>query len=266
MMKNYKIAMCEGEILPKMISFSLPLMFSSILQLLFNAADIVVVGRFAGEESLAAVGSTSSLVNLMVNLFIGLSIGANVTAARFFGAKLYDDLSDTIHTSMMVSLVSGLIMTIVGFFCCEGALMLMSTPVDILPLAASYMRIYFLGMIPNMVYNFGAALLRASGDTKRPLYYLLISGILNVILNLIFVIPLQMGVRGVALATVISQALSALLIVRGMIMEDGPFKLVIRELRISSSKLIMILKIGVPAGFQGMLFSLSNVVIQSSVN
>ena len=265
-MKNYQIDMCEGSILPKMISFSLPLMFSGLLQLLFNAADIVVVGRFAGENSLAAVGSTSSLVNLMVNLFIGLSIGANVTAARFFGAKKFDELSDTIHTSMMISIVSGVIMTIVGYFCSEGALRLMSTPEEILPLAASYMRIYFLGMIANMVYNFGSAILRASGDTKRPLYYLLAAGVLNVILNLIFVIALDMDVQGVALATVISQMLSAGLIIRCLMREEGPFRLVLSKLHINSSKLVMILKIGIPAGFQGILFSLSNVVIQSSVN
>ncbi len=266
MVNKYQMDMCEGAILPKMISFSLPLMFSSVLQLLFNAADIIVVGRFVGENSLAAVGSTSSLVNLMVNLFIGISIGANVTAARYYGAKQYDHLRETVHTSMMLGVISGVLMTFIGFLCSEQALSLMGTPPEVLPLAAKYLKIYFLGMTANMVYNFGSALLRAAGDTKRPLYFLLVSGVLNVILNLIFVIRFKMDVAGVALATVISQVLSAVLIVDCLIREQGEFRFEPSQMRIHYSKLRTILAIGIPAGFQGVLFSLSNVVIQSSIN
>ncbi|MBQ5311352.1 MAG: MATE family efflux transporter, partial [Oscillospiraceae bacterium] len=263
---KYQMDMCSGEILPKIISFSLPLMFSSILQLLFNAADIVVVGRFAGDNSLAAVGSTSSLVNLIVNLFIGISVGANVTAARFYGAKRDDELHRTVHTSMMLSVISGIILTVTGFFGAQGMLELMSTPDEILPLASVYLRIYFLGMTPSMIYNFGSAILRAAGDTKRPMYYLLASGVINLILNLIFVIAFRMDVAGVALATVISQIVSATLIVRCLMKESGAIKLILKDLCLDGHKVSMILKIGIPAGFQGMMFSISNVVIQSSVN
>ena len=264
--KKNRIDMCEGPILTKMIAFSLPLMASGVLQLLFNAADIVVVGRFAGENSLAAVGSTGSLVNLLVNLFIGLSIGANIAAARFIGAKQKKEVSLTVHTSMALSIVCGLIMTVVGFFLSETALRLMATPEEVLPLAAAYLRIYFLGMTSNMIYNFGAAILRAAGDTKRPLFYLLTAGVINVILNLVFVILFKMDVAGVALATIISQTVSAALIVRCLVKEEGMIKLDLRSLKMEKTKLIMILKLGIPAGLQGCLFSLSNVVIQSSVN
>ncbi len=263
---KYQMDMCTGDVLPKIISFSLPLMFSSILQLLFNAADIVVVGRFAGDNSLAAVGSTSSLINLMVNLFIGVSVGANVTAARFYGAKLDDELHQTVHTSMGLSLISGIILTAAGLLFADRMLMLMSTPEEILPLASLYLRIYFLGMTSTMIYNFGSAILRAAGDTKRPLFYLLWSGVINLILNLIFVIIFHMGVAGVALATVISQTVSAVLIILCLMHENGAIKLTLREIKLDGHKVMMILKIGVPAGFQGMMFSISNVVIQSSVN
>ena len=260
------IDMCEGSIFPKMIRFSLPLMLSGILQLLFNAADIVVVGRFAGENSLAAVGSTGSLTNLMINLFIGMSIGANVTAARFIGSGQKRDIRLTVHTSIALSIICGLFLTVIGFFGAEWALAKMATPPEVLPLAALYLKIYFLGMTANMVYNFGAAILRAAGDTQRPMIYLIIAGVINVILNLIFVIGFRMGVAGVAIATVISQTVSALLVVRCLVKEEGAIKFDIRAMKIDRAKLLMILKVGVPAGVQGMLFSASNVVIQSSVN
>ncbi len=263
---KYEIDMCSGPILKKMLSFTLPLMFSSILQLLFNAADIVVVGRFAGDDSLAAVGSTSSLINLLTNLFVGLSIGANVTAARFYGAKRNDELSKTVHTAMMLSLISGLLLTVIGLVGAEKMLVLMQTPPEVLELAALYLRIYFAGIMANMVYNFGSALLRAVGDTKRPMYYLLASGVINVILNLIFVIIFKMDVAGVALATVISMVISATLVVRCLMREEGGIRFIPKSLGIDMQKLGLILKIGLPAGFQGMVFSLSNVVIQSAVN
>lgn len=264
--KKYEIDMCSGSILKKMLSFTLPLMFSSILQLLFNAADIVVVGRFAGDNSLAAVGSNTALINLLTNLFVGLSIGANVTAARFYGAKRDEELSRTVHTSMTISLISGIFLTLIGIIGARQMLVRMQTPEEVLELAAQYLRIYFIGMTANMVYNFGSALLRAVGDTKRPLYYLMAAGIINVILNLIFVIAFKMDVAGVALATVISETLSAFLVVRCLMKEQGAIRLVLKDLKIDGSKLAMILRIGLPAGFQGIVFALSNVVIQSSVN
>lgn len=263
---KYELDMCSGSILKKMLVFTLPLMLSSILQLLFNAADIVVVGRFAGDNSLAAVGSTTALVNLLTNLFVGLSIGANVTAARLYGAKQNDALSRTVHTSIAVSLISGVILTFIGFFGAEKMLVLMSTPPEITELAAVYLRIYFLGITALMVYNFGSAILRAIGDTKRPLYYLMASGAVNVVLNLIFVICFKMDVAGVALATVISQCLSAALVVRCLMKEQGAIRLVLRSIKIHRQELLSIIRIGLPAGFQGIVFSLSNVVIQSAVN
>lgn len=189
---GFAIDMCNGPILPRMLVFILPLMCSGVLQLLFNAADIVVVGRFAGDNSMAAVGATSSLINLLTNLFIGLSVGSNVLAARFFGAKQDRDLEKTVHTSIMAGFYSGIILTVIGFCGARQILTWMATPEDVLPLATLYMRIYFLGMTANMIYNFGSAILRAVGDTKRPLYFLLVAGVINVILNLIFVIYLRM--------------------------------------------------------------------------
>lgn len=261
-----KMDMCTGSILKKMLMFAIPLMFSSILQLLFNAADIVVVGKFAGDNSMAAVGSTSSLINLLTNLFIGMSIGANVLVARYFGAKQKKDLKETVHTAITLSIISGIILTVIGFFGANKILTLMQTPGEVLTLATKYMKVYFLGMTATMVYNFGSAILRAVGDTKRPLYYLSVAGLINVGLNLIFVIVFHMGVVGVALATTISQTISALLVIRCLINESGDIHLEIKELTIVPSKFFRILQIGLPAGFQGILFSLSNVVIQSSIN
>lgn len=258
--------MCSGSILKKMLLFAIPLMCSSILQLLFNAADIVVVGRFAGDNSLAAVGSNTALINLLTNLFVGLSIGGNVLAARFYGAKQEKELKKTVHTAMLLGIYSGLILTALGVIGARQILIWMQTPKEVLDLAALYLRIYFVGMTATMVYNFGSAILRAVGDTKRPLYYLLFAGIINVVLNLFFVIALRMDVAGVALATVISQTISAFFIIRCLTKEQGGIHLELRELHIDRDKFAQILQIGLPAGFQGIVFSLSNVVIQSSIN
>lgn len=266
MKEKYEIDMCSGSILKKMLIFTMPLMFSSILQLLFNAADIVVVGRFAGDNSLAAVGSTSALINLLVNLFIGLSVGANVLTARFFGAKQDRDLSATVHTAMTVSVISGIFLTFVGFLGAPVILKWMGTPENIIDLSVIYLRIYFLGMTAMMIYNFGASVLRAVGDTRRPLYFLIVAGVINVLLNLLFVIVLKMDVAGVALATTISQCVSAALVILCLMREQGAIRLEIKNLRIYGDKLVKIFKIGLPAGFQGILFALSNVVIQSSIN
>ena len=263
---GYEIDMCDGAILPKLLKFSVPLMCSSTLQLLFNAADIIVVGRFAGDNSLAAVGSTSSLVNLLVNLFIGLSIGANILAARCQGAGDQEGLRQTVHTAILVSLVSGVGLAIAGSAGAARILLWMRSPEEVRTLAALYLRIFFLGMPAAMLYNFGAALLRAVGDTRRPLYYLTIAGIVNVVLNLFFVIVCHLDVAGVAIATVISQCVSALLVLRCMVKEQGGVQLDLRQLRVYPVRLKQILRVGLPAGFQGMLFSLSNVVIQSSIN
>lgn len=264
--KKYEIDMCSGSIFQKMLLFALPLMCSSVLQLLFNAADIIVVGRFAGDNALAAVGSTSSLINLLTNLFVGLSIGANVLVAQYYGAKKEKDLAETVHTAMLISVFSGIILTIIGVVAAKQILTWMSAPPEVLELAVLYLRVYFLGMTSMMIYNFGSAILRAVGDTKRPLYYLLGAGIVNVVLNLIFVICFHWGVAGVAAATAISQTISAILVVRCLMLEQGGIHLELKELRIVKDKFIRIVQIGLPAGFQGIVFSLSNVVIQSAIN
>ena len=264
--KTYEINMTEGAILPKMLMFALPLMASSMLQLLFNAADVVVVGQFAGERALAAVGSNGALVNLLANFFIGLSIGANVLVARFYAAGQKEDVSRTVHTAITLSIISGIIMTLIGVVGARQILIWMNSPEDVLPLATLYLRIYFLGMIPMMVYNFGAAILRAVGDTKRPLYFLMISGGINVALNLVFVIVFKLSVAGVAIATVISESVSACLIIRCLIKEKGEIQLDPRKLRIDKKIMEKIISIGLPASVQGMVFSFSNVIIQSSIN
>lgn len=264
--KSYEIDMCNGPLLGKIIVFYIPLMLSSVLQLLFNAADVIVVGRFAGDEALAAVGSTGSLINLLVNVFIGLSVGTNVLVSRFFGAGQKKDLDDMVHTSILTSIISGVALVFVGLFLAPIALRLMAVPEDVIDLSILYLRIYFAGMPVMMAYNFGSAILRAVGDTKRPLYYLLIAGVVNVILNLIFVIPLHMSVAGVALATVIAQGLSAFLVLRCLVRTDSDYRLDLRRLRIERDKLLKMIQIGLPAGLQGALFSVSNVLIQSSVN
>ena len=264
--KKYEIDMCDGPLLGKIMIFYIPLMLSGILQLLFNAADIVVVGRFAGNEALAAVGSTGSLTNLIVNLFIGLSVGANVLVARFYGAKQDRELTETVQTSVATAIAGGIILIFLGFFLSKPALGWMGTPEDVIAHSVLYMRIYFAGMPFMMVYNFGSAVLRAVGDTKRPLYYLLIAGVVNVVLNLIFVIVFSMGVAGVAIATVVSQAISAALVVRCLVQTESAYRLELKGLKIVPDKLLKMVQIGVPAGMQGALFSISNVLIQSSVN
>ena len=265
-MQKREIDMCHGRILPGFLQMAWPLMLSSVLQLLFNAADVIVVGNFASEHSLAAVGSTTALVNLMTNLFLGLSTGANVLTARFSGSGDAKNTEKAVHTSLMLAIVSGAILTVIGLVMAEQLLRWMQSPPETLALSAEYLRIYFCGMIAMMVYNFGSSILRTKGDTKRPLYYLAAAGVLNVILNLFFVIVWDMDVAGVGLATTISQFVSAGLIVRCLMKESGAFRLSLRKLRIDRGIAKQILQIGIPAGFQGVVFSLSNVVIQSSVN
>lgn len=264
--KKYEMDMCSGSILGKMLLFALPLMCSSILQLLFNAADIIVVGKFAGDNALAAVGSNTALINLLTNFFIGLSVGANVLVARYYGAKQEKDLEETVHTAMLLSVCSGIFLTVLGCVGAKQILIWMKTPKEVLPLAVIYLRIYFLGMTAMMIYNFGSAILRAIGDTKRPLYYLAAAGIINVALNLLFVITFQMGVAGVGAATVISQCVSAFLVVRCMLGEEGGIRLEWKKLRINGDKFLRILQVGLPASLQGIIFSISNVIIQTSVN
>lgn len=266
MAKSHKMDLTSGAVLPNMLRFSLPIMASGVLQLLFNAADIIVVGRFAGDNSMGAVGSTSSLINLFTNLFIGLSVGVNVIAARSHGANSKDDMQDIVHTSVLLSLICGVVLAVIGVFLAPEILELMETTEAQLPLAVTYLRIYFLGMPATMLYNFGAAVLRAVGDTKRPLYFLTTAGVVNVLLNLMFVIVFKMDVAGVALATVISQCISAVLIVICLAKEKGAIHLDFRKLKIHGIVMKAVVRIGLPAGLQGMIFSLSNVVIQSSVN
>lgn len=266
MKKTYSMDMIHGPLFIKILTYALPLVLSGVLQLLFNAADIVVVGRFSGNHALAAVGSTSSLINLLVNLFIGVSVGANVLVARYCGARDFDNAQDTIHTAMSVSIVGGIIMIFVGFFLSEPLLAMMGTPADVLSDAALYMRIYFAGMPAFMMYNFGAAILRAVGDTRRPLYFLTLSGVVNVVFNMFFVIVFHMGVAGVALATIISQAISAFLVVLCLMKSEGMCQIHKDKLKIHGEKLMMMLRIGLPAGLQGCVFSISNVLIQSSIN
>ena len=266
MARSHEIDMCSGAIFPKLMQVAIPLACSGILQLFFNAADVIVVGRYAGDNSLAAVSSNVSLVALLTNFFLGLSAGANILAARYFGSRDEEGLSKTVHTAITISLISGVFLTLIGVFGARTILIWMQCPKNVLPLATLYLRIYFGGMTATMLYNFGAALLRAQGDTKRPLYFLTFAGVINVVLNLFFVIRLHMDVAGVAIATVISQVISAALVLRCLMRETGPMRLTLGSLGIDTSKLRQILQVGIPAGLQGVLFSVSNVVIQSSIN
>ena len=263
---SFEIDMTNGPLLGKIVRFAIPLALSGILQLLFNAADIIVAGRFAGSQALAAVGSTSALINLIVNLFIGLSIGVNVLVARYYGAGQRKDLHETVHTAVLISVLSGLVLIVVGVALSKPLLQLMGTPSDVIDQAVLYMRIYFVGMPVMMLYNFGAAILRAVGDTQRPLYFLLLAGVVNVFLNLFFVIVVHMGVAGVAIATVISQCISAGLVLQCLVRSDTIYRVELKQLRIYKDKLLQMTKIGVPAGIQGATFSISNVLIQSSIN
>lgn len=264
--KKYEIDMCNGPLFGKILVFAIPLILSGILQLLFNAADMVVAGRFAGSVALGAVGATSSLINLLINVFVGMSVGTNVLVAHYFGANRGDELSQTVHTSIGLSLISGVILGVGGYVLASPLLSLMGTPDDILPHAVSYMQIYFIGVPGMLLYNFGSAILRAVGDTKRPLYYLLFAGVVNVVLNIFFIVTMGMGVEGVALATIISQFISAGMVIRCLMLEQGNYRLEIKKIHLYKDKVIRILRVGLPAGFQGAVFAISNVLIQSSVN
>lgn len=263
---KHEIDMCNGPLTGKVLLFSLPLMLSGMLQLLYNAADVAVVGRFAGSASLAAVGSTGSLTNLMINLFIGLSIGASVVVARNLGARDFRRAHDAVHTAIALSLVAGFVSLIIGVAFSRSLLVLMDSPDDVIDLAALYMKIYFLGMPALMVYNFGSAILRAMGDTMRPLYFLTISGIINVLLNLLFVCVFHMDVAGVALATIISQYVSAALVVNCLARLENCCHLNFKEIRLHKKDVAEMLRVGLPAGIQSSMFSVSNVLIQSSIN
>lgn len=264
---RYEIDMCNGSLVSGILRFALPLILTNVLHLAFNAADMIVVGRFSGSPTaLAAVGATGSLITLIVNLFIGIATGVNVLVANYRGAGRSKDISETVHTSMIMSAIGGVLLLIIGVVFASTFLTWMGTPSDVIGESTLYMRIYFLGMPFFLVYNFGAAVLRAVGDTKRPLIYLSAAGVLNVLLNLFFVIVLKMGVAGVAVATVSSQVLSAVLIVRCLMVTEGAYQLVLKKLRVTKHKLLRILQIGLPAGLQSSLFSISNVLIQSSVN
>ncbi len=263
---KYEIDMCNGTIMDKLISFALPLMLSGVLQLMFNAVDIIVVGRFTGSQALAAVGSTSALINIFTNLFIGISLGSNVLAARFYAAGKSKEMSETVHTSITIALISGIIMAFVGTIFAKGALELMDTPDDVIDQSVLYMRIYFMGMPFFMLYNYGAAILRAVGDTKRPLLFLIISGITNAVLNLILVIVFGLGVAGVAIATVIAQLISCVLVLACLCRSQSSYRLYFNKLGIRRDYMVQIFKVGVPAGIQSVVINFSNALLQSSVN
>ena len=267
MKKNkYEIDMCNGTIMDKLISFSIPLMLSGILQLMFNAVDIVVVGRFSGSQALAAVGSTTALINVFTNLFIGISLGANVLAARYYAAGKTKEMSETVHTAIALALVSGVAMAVIGVVFARGALEIMGTPDDVIAKSTLYMRIYFCGMPFFMMYNYGAAILRAVGDTKRPLIFLIVSGVINAVLNLFLVIGFHLDVAGVGIATVISQLVSCILVLRCLHHTESSYQLHLAKLRIRSVYLKQIFEVGVPAGIQSMVINISNAMLQSSVN
>ena len=263
---KFEIDMCNGSIMDKLISFSLPLMVSGILQLAFNAVDIIVVGRFSGSQALAAVGSTTALINVFTNLFIGISLGANVLAARFYAAGKDREMSETVHTSITLALISGIMMAVIGVLLAKWALEIMGTPDDVIGQSALYMRIYFMGMPFFMLYNYGAAILRAIGDTKRPLIFLIISGIANAALNMILVILFHMGVAGVAIGTIISQLISCVLVLTCLYRSEGSYQLRFSKLKIHGAYMEQIFQVGVPAGIQSTVINLSNALLQSSVN
>ena len=264
--KKYEIDMTNGTIMDKLITFSLPLMLSGILQLMFNAVDIIVVGQFSGSRPLAAVGSTSALINLFTNFFIGISLGTNVLAARFFASGKIKEMSDTVHTSILFAAISGVVMMIVGLLFSRFALELMETPDEVIDMAALYLKIYFVGVPFFMLYNYGAAVLRAVGDTRRPLVFLVISGAVNAILNMVLVILFHLDVEGVAIATVISQMISCVLVLRCLCKTDACYQLHFSKLSINGAYLKQIFQVGVPAGIQSTVINFSNVLLQSSVN
>ena len=263
---KYEIDMCHGSIMDKLVSFALPLMLSGILQLMFNAVDIIVVGRFGGSQSLAAVGSTTALIAVFTNLFIGVSLGANVLAARFYAAGRAKEMSDTVHTAILFALLSGLFMAAAGQVLAKPALEILGTPEDVIGLSVLYMRIYFLGMPFFMLYNYGAAVLRAVGDTKRPLLFLIISGLTNAALNVALVVYFHLDVAGVAIATVISQLISCSLVLACLMRSESSYRLHVAKLKIRMDYLFLIFQVGIPAGIQSTVINLSNALLQSSVN
>ena len=263
---KFEIDMCNGSIMDKLISFSLPLMLSSILQLMFNAVDIIVVGRFDSSQALAAVGSTTALINIFTNLFIGISLGANVLAARYFAAGRDKEMSEAVHTAITLALISGIIMAFVGAGASRLALDLMDTPADVIDQSVTYMRIYFVGMPFFMLYNYGAAVLRAVGDTKRPLLFLALAGMANVVLDLLLVIVIPLGVAGVAIGTVSSQFVSCILVLRCLYKTEGSYQLRFSKLTIKWIYLKRIFQVGIPAGIQSTVINFSNAMLQSSVN
>lgn len=263
---NSGMIMTEGKILPLLIKFTIPIMLSGFLQQFYGAMDSVVVGRFTGQEALGAVGATASLTNLILSVFIGMSTGAGIVIAQLIGAEDEGGIKKAVHTSVALSLVCGVFLTGFGCMMSGRILALMNTPEDIFPLAREYMFIYFLGSVPSLIYNFGSGILRASGDSKRPLYYLFVATVVNIVFNLIFVIVFRLGVKGVAISTVISQTVSAVLVSRKLITTETEVHLNIRDIKFDGKTLKRILKIGLPAGLQGSVFSFSNTVIQSTVN
>ena len=265
-LRSRSVDMVNGPLLQNMLIFSVPLMLTNLLQMMFNAADTVVVGRFAGQQALAAVGSTGSLCGLIISLFTGLSVGSNVLIARYLGSGDHDKIEKSVHTSMTMAIICGVFLTVIGFFVSKPLLEMMATPADIINLSELYMRIYFVGTFFMLIYNFGSAILRSKGDTKRPLFFLCISGITNMILNIVFVVVFEMSVAGVALATVISQALAAVLVCVTLVKEIDSTHLDFKQLRIDGPMALDIIRIGVPAGLQGVVYSISNVVVQSSIN
>ena len=266
MSQSYEIDMCHGPLFGKIIRFSIPLMLSGILQLLFNAADIIVVGRFVGSTALAAVGSTSSLINLLINLFIGFSVGANVLVARFHGAGRDDEVNETVHTAITLSMISGIFLLILGVTVTRTLLIWMGSPDDVLDQSSLYLKIYFLAMPATLLYNFGSSILRAVGDTKRPLMFLIVAGVINAVLNMFLVIAFHMGVAGVAIATVISQMISCLLVLRCLYKIDGSYQLRFSKLCMKKFYLAQIFQVGIPAGIQSTVINISNALLQSSVN
>ena len=265
-MKKHQSSMLEGPLLSSVVFYTIPIVLTSVLQLLFNAADLIVVGRFCGSISVGAVGATGSLTTLMVNMFMGLSIGAGVAVAHGIGSRDEVQISNAVHTAVPLALVGGVILTVVGVTLSGPMLVLMGTPENTLPLSAVYMKIYFCGITFTVVYNFCAAILRAAGDTQSPLIFLSIAGVINVVLNVFFVTVFHMNVAGVALATTISQGVAAVLVVRALMHRTDACRLELRKLRFHKQQLLKIVRIGLPAGIQSSLFSISNVIIQSSIN
>ena len=266
MRKSYEIDMCSGPLLSRILLFAIPLICSGVLQLVFNATDIIVVGRFVSSNAMAAVGSTSSLINLLVNFFIGISVGANVLVARFRGANDFDDAQETVQTALITAVAGGFVLIALGILLARPMLVWMATPGEVIGQAVLYMRVYFIGMPATMLYNFGAAILRAVGDTRRPLYFLTLAGLVNVAGDLLFVLVLDMGVAGVAVATVISQIISATLIVLCLMRQDGMCNVNLRRMKFHRDKFLRIMQVGLPAGLQSVIFNISNVLIQSSIN